>query len=556
MPAKCNIPPTERQALFDLFHSGLTPEEEAQAVRIFDQYLFYQPKGRHRLCLCTSCGNLWRETLSEAKGRHGWRHNEATSCPQCGARVTMKCIGRFGKYGRYPSLHEEHNLVVFRPAADGGLLVSAGRIVVDYQPGIFDGWLGDEADLFPVPTLDYWERRRYYMAPGRLASWKRHSGIYKGPWGYPVYDETPWAATVSAGEPNPTDSIYTRQPDGGSYRIIGWEALAETSMRYSAVDQYFALDADLHRDVVSYLAHYTRRPQLEMLVKLGHSWVVDQLLDYDRLNGKLLDWRATRPDRFFRLPKQAYRSWSQAGGSQGSLSVYQLAGRNISMDKLLEVPGIMSIPADLMRTVCRLADQYQIPLLHLLNYLRGEGRARTWTDYIDMGRQIGLDFGREDVLLPKKLMERHDMAARQIYLTTHADEIKAYQRRRKALERLYGFAYGGYLIRAPLDAQEIIQEGKVLQHCVGGYADRHMRGVLAILFLRSEKNPDKPLCTIEMNGVHLVQIHGYKNDRGGPDPMKAYAAILDQWLPWVKAGSQRDQQGRPVLPEKVKVKTA
>ena len=38
--------------------------------------------------------------------------------------------------------------MVFRPAADGGLLVSAGRIVADYQPGIFDGWLGDEADLY------------------------------------------------------------------------------------------------------------------------------------------------------------------------------------------------------------------------------------------------------------------------------------------------------------------------------------------------------------------------------------------------------------------------
>ena len=67
MPAKCNIPQVKRQALLELFQSGLTPEEEAQAVRIFDQYLFYQPKGRHRLCLCTSCGNLWRETISEAK---------------------------------------------------------------------------------------------------------------------------------------------------------------------------------------------------------------------------------------------------------------------------------------------------------------------------------------------------------------------------------------------------------------------------------------------------------------------------------------------------------
>ena len=558
MPAKCNVPEKEQQELFDLFPSGLTPEEESQAIHIFDQYLFYQTKGSNRICLCTSCGNLWRETLSEARGRHGWRHNEVTSCPQCGARVTMKALGRIGKFGRYPSLHEEHNLVLFRPAKDGGLLVSAGRIVADYQPGIFDGWLGDEAEEFPVPTLDFWERRRYYMASGHLASWKRHSGVYKGPWGYPAYDETPWQSTVSAGEPNPTDSVMSRQPDGGCYWILGWDALADTSMRYSAVERYFNRSNTLSRGVISYLAQYTRRPQLEMLVKLGHTWVVDQLLENDCLNGQLLNWRAMRPDSFFRMSKQAYRCWRDAGGSQGSLCVYQLFSRNISMDKLMQIPGIKTIPANLMHKVCKMADRYKIPLLHLLNYLRGEERARTWTDYIDMGRQIGLDFEREEVLLPKNLIERHDTAARQIYLITHTEEIKAYRRRQKALERQYGFAYGGYLIRAPRDAQEIIQEGKALRHCVGGYADRHMRGVLAILFLRSEKNPDEPLCTIEMNGIHMVQIHGYLNDRGGTDPMEAYASILDKWLPWVEAGSQRDQQGRPVLPEteKVKVRTA
>ena len=36
----------------------------------------------------------------------------------------------------------------------------------------------------------------------------------------------------------------------------------------------------------------------------------------------------------------------------------------------------------------------------------------------------------------------------------------------------------------PVTTAAIKREGRVLDHCVGGYADRHMKGVTTILFLR------------------------------------------------------------------------
>jgi hypothetical protein len=83
-----------------------------------------------------------------------------------------------------------------------------------------------------------------------------------------------------------------------------------------------------------------------------------------------------------------------------------------------------------------------------------------------------------------------------------------------------------------------------------------MAGALTIVFLRREDAPDKSLVTIEIQGNEIRQIHGYNNERDGQaSPRVKYAAALDPWLEWLKAGSPRDKEGRPKLPAaKKKVK--
>ena len=115
----------------------------------------------------------------------------------------------------------------------------------------------------------------------------------------------------------------------------------------------------------------------------------------------------------------------------------------------------------------------------------------------------------------------------------------------------------GYVIRVPLGKDEILAEARKLQHCVGGYADRHIQGKTTILFMRKVKKPDEPWLTIEMNGNKLVQIHGFKNEglhttkgRFAPDPREVYREFLDTWLDWMEKGSRRDKKGNPKLPKK------
>lgn len=115
---------------------------------------------------------------------------------------------------------------------------------------------------------------------------------------------------------------------------------------------------------------------------------------------------------------------------------------------------------------------------------------------------------------------------------------------------------GDYLIRCAVSANEIIREGKNLQHCVGGYAQRHMSGALTICFLRRRDAPHKSLYTIEMQGNRLMQIHGFQNDRNAANPRTTMAWMIKPWLDWIAKGSKRDKDGKPRLPKKKEAKTA
>lgn len=543
MPEKCNVDAIKGAYLMGKFPGGLSQEEEQEAITHFTKYLFYHRiDSRRRLYLCTDCGDCW-----EGKP-DGYGHNDPGYCPHCKQRVTYKAVGRLGGGYSYRSLHEEHNMVFLRAAEDGALLISAGRAVADYEPGQLSGWPGLEDErIFPAPTFDFWERRRYYLSLGQVASWKRDYGIYKGKWGIPSRWESSWEHCKSAGEPNPPDSYMWPQPDNGCYFVVGWDELGRTGLRYSAIEQYFDAEGQLFRGVVSYLARYVRRPQMEMLVKLGHIDVIDRMLEYDNLSGRLVNWRARTPAAFFRLSKAEYKAFAQAHGSLSSLEIYRASGVELTLKDFYDL-GAAGYTANDLQRMEEIGARYHVPLPKLLRYCKG--RSALWLDYVSMGERLGLDFTREDVLLPKDLRARHDNAVEQVEYQSNMEALKAYRRRYKRLRNRYELEAAGYLIRVPANGGEIRAEGKALCHCVGGYAKRHMEGRTTILFLRAADAPDEPLCTIEMeqDGKTVRQIHGYKNDAGQKSPYTLYAAFLDIWLPWVAAGSQRDRQGRAILP--------
>jgi hypothetical protein len=99
---------------------------------------------------------------------------------------------------------------------------------------------------------------------------------------------------------------------------------------------------------------------------------------------------------------------------------------------------------------------------------------------------------------------------------------------KKHYDTLKSLAYAkdGLMVLVPKTCQEIIDEGRALNHCVGSYVDRVMQGDTTILFIRQASDPENPYFTMEWRNKRIVQVRGKRNC-DAPDDVKAF---LDAWL--------------------------
>ena len=189
-----------------------------------------------------------------------------------------------------------------------------------------------------------------------------------------------------------------------------------------------------------------------------------------------------------------------------------------------------------------------------------ESVTREYFDYYNMAQKLEYDLANPVVLYPKDIKNAHDLAvANYNALKAEIKAKKNAEKEKKAFEMLlkkdkqYVYTDGKYLITVPHTIADIVREGKLQQHCVGGYAARHMDGVLTICFMRAVTEPDKPLYTIEMHDKSLTQVQGF----GNRTPLTEEAqAFFDTWMQWVKGGSKRNKSGEPIIKKSKAVKSA
>ena len=92
------------------------------------------------------------------------------------------------------------------------------------------------------------------------------------------------------------------------------------------------------------------------------------------------------------------------------------------------------------------------------------------------------------------------------------------------------YSSGEYFVRQPHSMDEITDEGKTLSHCVGGYAQRHAKGALNILFIRKTDDPDTPLYTMELSTEgKVVQVRGLNNC----DPTKDAKTFVEEYKKYI-----------------------
>lgn len=514
---------------------GLSQRDLDEVEWQFNQYLFYQGDRNGRQVWTTCCHqDYYIEGYRDAKRLTG-THGDTMNCPFCGEEVKVICMGRL----RSGVSIQQYIPFLFLHASEDGQTVWAQGY-----------WTTRKLMEDPTGKTLFMPTRCYRFRPGEWRQWEED---YYG--GGMVPCSRKWAQ-----EPFTKSGIYSGYEN---YHVVGYDCLERSFLRYTGYDAPLfrsALwnDSGKRDDLIRYLAMASLYPkQVEMLRKAGVEELPAQYIYGKRKNADVFRWKEEDPRKAFRLTKPELKAFLQTNKKLELLRMYWDGEKTLTFaqcEKLAQKVGLY-----LSREVTATAKRRHVPVHKVVRKLlkgwdgeiRGVALAvHLWLDYIDAAEKLGWDLSNPLIQMPRELERKHDEATQAVQLEEDRLENEKAARLYQDLCETYEFSDGAYLIRPAETATEIIQEGKALKHCVGGYAQRHADGVLAILFLRKVSAPDAPYMTIEMKGKELRQIHGYKNDRNGPDPWKLHKDLLETWLAWVKAGSKRDKEGNPRLPKK------
>lgn len=542
----------------------LNEREEDAINALFPAYAFRRSRTGELWMTCcrrhtvlTECGGKTPEEqavmqeLHQKEVRNRWENGPepVVRCPYCGTPVIVKELGRTG---RRENLSRYRRAVVLR-WHQGCLWARAYDCGKHYTEGhVLNG--SPDCKLIGV----------YRFRPG-LAEETSRSWYGNEPFSYYSAQDAP----LTKGKWNIHSPFTCNAEYGVGYDVIGMEEVSKSPFRYCMAGDY-ERHGYYFLEFLTACCFYSR--QIEMLMKAGMRAVVRDLAGRGVKNAGAINWSETDPFKAFGLDRREMKAFLATDRNIDIILLYKRLKRRVSMQ---EAADWVQRGANIRETIHQ-AKSWNLPPEKLFRYLAREAAGHMgntlqgWKDYIHAAQALGYPLHRENVLLPKKLSEAHDAAAekhrRKLQQEWDRSETEkrrlremSYAERKAILELKYGYAAEGYVILVPGGEQEIIDEGKILKHCVAGYAARHMEGKTTILFMRKAKCPDQPFLTIEMDGNRLKQIHGYRNEglysakgRFAPDPRKVHRGFLDPWLDWVKKGSKRDKQGQPVLPGKKK----
>lgn len=532
---------------------------EREANSLFKTWLFVKDTRGMREITCSSCGHSEKLLTPMRIMDEQWTylvtagHDQPATCPWCGAGGRIK----ERRYIRNGVKLTEYHPVLFLQEKDG-VLYAQGF----WTRKLYDSQM-DATQLGQPPLFMETEACRFRIGRADGYTHSGWDGRYIRTTVEGNYGRNHWlreAFTSGIGYYSGFEA----------YTVFGSEAYYRSALRYCGYEIFRGrsklTDGTICGDLIRYLTAATQYPQqIERIAKAGWRGLIDNLIYERKKNVAVLKWEEPDVKKSLGLSREELKAFRAAKCSPYLIADYKKFRK-------AEIPTSFEDLAKLYQwlrygpygELLKLCLQYGIRPGRLHRYLDEHtgtvnsiavskysyGTAQIWKDWLDMAGKLGYDLQNETVLLPKELGRKHDEAAEELNRRTLREERKAQAARIKERRKKYAAEINGFVFRPAESSREIVDEGKALQHCVGGYAERHMAGKLTIVFLRRAENPEASLFTIEMNGAQLVQIHGFKNERmpGSKNPREVVGPELDAWLTWIKRGSKRDKKGNPIFP--------
>ena len=292
-----------------------------------------------------------------------------------------------------------------------------------------------------------------------------------------------------------------------------------------------------NRDSIwDYLVCYAEDRKFEMLVKLNMPYIIRTKMQKTAVG---LNRRAKNPWDYLKIYKSRLKGFSCTDGNDWErLTVYRLERKlklHFTDDEVKTLKEFTSRSYNLdvllkYMTVRQLINRVNKYYKEKAGYSKIDVLTR-YSDYLHMKASLGYDMTNTITVYPHDLKAEHDKAVLEINERAAKErerkvneEFKEIGARFKKADKVYSYHSGKLSIRPAKNAAEIVEEGRILHHCVGGnkYLSSHARKKSIILFLRT--NDSTPYITVEMNPKgEIIQWYGAYDEK--PDKEK-----INRWL--------------------------
>ena len=517
---------------FRRLHGDYTEDEVQECISYFPQYILYHRNKKEIDGYCTGC----KQYLHLEKYCQTPVHGLKWKCPNCSADIT------FYAGGKVPASRHcvKRNFVILR-AIDNELYVRAIEVHQTFSRDAFSEWNGIseyDTDYFMRECCVYWCRS------GEAAEWKR---LYGG-----NYSEQ----LKKCHEPIFTGGFY---PDN-SYAVIGMDRINDTDLRYIGLDRFVEICTNTKNFVpfMTFICESAKKPAYEKLMKSGFKYLVCDKFTEGNVR---LNYRGKTPQKILGLNTDEVKALYGCNASDYRRYLLFRNKVRVSGDfnrrfSLFEKFG------DVLQYIISISDITALSHEKVMNYInrqtKGNARkfsefARDWEDYIDQCRMLEYDIADESISKPSDFQKMHERLSQLIKVKRNEIMTKQFEKLAE-MRRELEYLDDRYIVIQPKTVDEIIDEGKALKHCVGGYAQRHAEGKLTIMFLRQKERPNKPYYTIEIsNDGKIAQCRGYRNNAKSPKPQKIkdFEKVYQKHLDVVMA--ERAKRKKPVKKTELKI---
>ena len=515
-----------------------TPELPEQSIlsRMDERFfhhkhiLFYKKKGSFAKIACTKCGGVtdarWRAGVSYDSQFQRWtdepREGDFGTCPMCGARGEYKCQGKV-RSGIGKSTH----VFLGQKYKETGMVFRYIEVSKEWQLEEICG--NDGPEMYNArEVMSGVEIARGYFEEGKKLQIDYHkNNLYTG---QDFWDDC---------------NLYGMANISVKQAPILPETYAEmkgTMFQYSALREFVAAAGDTNP--IDYMERYSQTPQIEMLTKLGMTDVVKELVSCRY--GIVYSQYAIRPDVFLGINKDKVKLLIEKKGNIKTLKILQMERhleQNWTEEQIEELAEIDATQRDIEMVLSVMT--LQKALNQIAKYAgcefgtgcssavaRIKHTATTYFDYLSMRAQLGYDMSNTVYQRPRNLEVAHNKMVAEIdkkqvdrRMLEVAERYPLIRKNYRKLRKRYFFEDENFIIRPARSAEEIVQEGRILHHCVGGdnYLKKHNEQKSIILFLRLKEEQETPYITVEIEGERIVQWYGAHDKK--PDEQN-----MQKWL--------------------------